>query len=106
MLVDRLYSKTEIGQVGWREALSRAGFEVSFPHYSIGLEADESNFITINLYNKDGAVMESVAERDLRARGFSIDEETANKLDELYKMARRKAFGVDEALDELLGELE
>jgi hypothetical protein len=102
-ILKRLHAKTKAGQTEWEETPSTGVFQTSFPNYTIKLWADGNDYY-ISILDGLGATLESYSDAALTTafpggNAFPI-------MRELYAMARRRALGVDAALDSLLRELE
>jgi hypothetical protein len=109
-LVERLVHKTDAHELDWKEKETAEpdSFQVSFANYSIILSelyprgGDTPDYI-VSILNSEGTLIEPFSDVFmLNATGgdyYSI-------LSGLYRDARRKALGVDNALDEILNELD
>ncbi len=99
-LVDRLLTKTEAGEILWKETAEPATFQVPFPNYSITISYRKELLpaVIVTILNSEGKSVDSFTQFDLR-------DEHAGKLSKLYENARRKALGAEKALDEILSEL-
>ena len=98
-LAQALYEKTKSGELSWETTPNEATFQASFPKYSILLQKDGDD-VNLKICNEEGRVMEELT-----------DEEAFQHFDrpilgELFEIARRGAMGVEEALDEILSNLE
>jgi hypothetical protein len=107
-LVDRLIYRTERGEVNWQETANPEAFQVAFPNYSVVVSAEQSTQsdemdIVIILMNSAGNTIEAFSDVDLH-------QETGDpfypKMKMMYDSARRKATRADEAIDEILKELD
>jgi hypothetical protein len=103
-LAKLIYEKTKAGEITWEKTAYQGGFQTSFPKYSViirklpvGLGAP-----TILLLDDKGEVIEELAYNPV----VETPEGAVRLLDELFDLARRRAMGVDQALDELLRELQ
>ena len=112
--LEKLYQKTISKGIKWKTSFERDQFQFSFPNYSVVIserEEFDDNFkkshdkIHFSIINSDSDIIEEFDSDDVVS--FLLEEgcnvgEMRQKLDEMYKMARRQAFGTDEALDEIL----
>jgi hypothetical protein len=106
-LVISLAEKTDRNELQWEPTAEEEVFQVSFPHYSVQIRLVE-NFasatpdgVLIVIRNKEGLVIDQVSDVDLQKEW----SEAYSVMSGIYGKARRKALGVDKALDELLKEL-
>lgn len=109
-LVERLYAKTEAGEIPWERTSARGVFQVAFPSYTVKLssrpndENPESPDYIVSILDESGVVIERAT--DIELQKVAIDLKVFQMMDDLYTTARRRALGVDSALDSLLGELD
>ena len=105
-LVKRLHQKTIEGTVPW-EVSFKATYLAAFPKYGVRVSEivkEDSLDYVIELLDENGRVIESASDADLR--DVAAPGESYPVMKELFVMARRRALGVDEALDDLLSSLD
>jgi len=107
-LVQKLYGRTDDGSVGWGETEIEGVFQATFPEYTICLSMQSldghvpgSEDYVLSILNARGLKIEEVSDVDL-AEDLADSYEV---MKHLYKAARRKAMGVDQALDSILSSL-
>jgi hypothetical protein len=98
-LASLLFEKTKTGEIAWEKTSFDETFQTSFPKYSVRIQKVKGA-PTLFLFNEDGDLIEELSYVEAF---LSLGSE--NRLNELFELARRKAMGVDQALDELLREL-
>ena len=102
-LVEVLAEKTYSGELPWEPTEDEDVFQCSFPNYSVRVYSRGSYEGPITyilaLYNANGVKIEEINDRDLDTEGF---EESYATMEQMYVGARRKAMGVNDALDDLL----
>lgn len=106
LLIERLHAKSQLDEIAWEETSDQDTFQVSFPYYvaEIGTEIVlGKSFVTFRLRDQVGRTIEHVSDVDLDESRPSTG--IGLTMRELYKMARRRAYGVDSALDSVLGNL-
>jgi hypothetical protein len=105
-LINRLLNRTRTAELRWSETPSQEAFQTSFPNYSVEVEQAEGG-IFLRVYNSEGRVLDWTSDARIGHEDKSEREQTddAEKLEELFSLARRQALGTDRALDELLTEL-
>ena len=100
--------KTEAGNVAWEPTASDDVFQVAFPQYSVqistqpSVEPDAEVDYIMRIFNQQGTLVEEVTDIDVRKSlegAFQI-------MREIHDGARRKAMGVDDALTNILSELD
>ena len=99
-IVKKLIENTEIGKLTWAEAPTPKIFQVSLPQYTVQIAREPQDTIVI-IRDSAGETIEKYTSREL-AREWPIANSV---MDELYVTVRRKALGVDKALDNILNEL-
>jgi len=104
-LIERLHQRTMDGKITWEQTNIEGVFQIAFPEYSLKISKSESSHdysisIFLQIYNKDGILIEGVHDGQLMPMiPFST-------MEELYYNARRTAMGVDKAIDDILSELD
>ena len=107
-LVQRLYAKTQSGEMIW-ERTSRSGvFQVALPNYVVKLSTrstgpDEPPDYVVSIVDESGNLIERTT--DLELSKVFPNEKVFSTMEELYEMSRRQALGVDRALDAILSDL-
>ena len=105
-LLTNLIEKTDQGKVLWEQTEARDQFQAAFPDYAVRLSVrnrliGDPDYM-LSVFNKDGNMLEEVSDVDLKS-----DLSTSySAMKNLHLAARRKAMGVDTALDRLLAELD
>lgn len=105
MLLDALYDKTNSGAIGWDESAHSNSYETSFPNYSVLLNNDKSqgrDVFILYIIDANGDVVEEASDADFS----EFIGDPYSKMKDMYETARRQAKGVDQALDEILKELD
>ncbi len=108
-LLVRILERTKEDAIKWEATHSDETFQASFPtfsirisriHYPVEYPEDDGINYQLDIYNKDGKLIEEIYPSHL--------EEIRNRFlvfNEIFLLARRMAFGVEEALDELISVL-
>lgn len=109
-LVNQLVKKTEAGQIDWKQSPDENAFLVSFKKNSVklirGPTSTANPLYTIEVIGGDGNVVESFDDFTLDIdQGGIPDGEFYSKMRELHELARRRAFGADKVLNEILKDL-
>ena len=110
-LAQLIYEKTKKGEIKWEATPDGGTFQASLASYSILIRRVAgamttvassipiaTNFVTLQICNEQGQVIEELTEYDAIGADF--------KLEELFELARRMAMDVEKALDDLIGTLE
>lgn len=107
-LVQRLAERTAHGSVIWEPTADKSTYQTAFPDYGVRIveiqKADDLDpRYLIELLDANGNIIE---------RAFDLDivpdegrPEALKAIRDLYTVVRRRALGVDNALDNLLSEL-
>jgi hypothetical protein len=95
--------------VKWEETADEGVYQAAFPNYTIRLSSRwngemEGLDYFMRLYNENGTLIEEISDEDFHA--IDKDAGTYKFLAETYESARRIAMGVEQALDDLLRELD
>ncbi len=92
-LIDHLLERTLAGQIDWQPTANQNQFTASFKgKYSLSVhQAPESYNCWLTMDDADGRRMHRITDHEY------------SRVDELYDAARRRAYKVDEAIDDILG---
>lgn len=112
-LVDGLVAKTQEGSLNWKDTASPSIFQAVVSGYNLHIEEasegrPEADYY-ISLYNKDGAIVEHISDRDLNRESGSFGREHTNYymvLKDMFELIKRRSMGIDKILDEVLVDLE
>ena len=112
-LVATLVEKTEEGKVSWNPTVNADEFVAGFSRYAILIRKDVSVYefgdtsqethLELLFLNEDGRVMDS---KGASQDSLSDQSDDFERLYELFTLARRSAYNVEEGIDHLLQELE
>ena len=108
-LAERLLKKTQNGSLIWEKTAATNAFQTAFPTSTIKIaeyspaHQDEGCDYGLSIYNEAGKQIESTTDRAVAKK---TDGKAFSVFPDLYTEARRRALGVDEAIDDLLGQLE
>ncbi len=106
-LLERLLERSRAGSVKWERTAEEGSFRAAFPKYSVSIESYEAEgskaTYQFELFNESGDLIESATDYFLDKPYY--DHRNRDLLEELFVLARRKALGVDEAIDDILQEL-
>lgn len=103
--VRTLKARTEEGKINWQPTVEEAVYQAAFPNYLVKIWMRQSvhdhqgEDICIAILNKDGTVIEEFDDITLGGTGF---DRPFPLMELLYRLARRRAMGLDKALDEIL----
>ena len=107
-LVQKLYGRTDDGSVAWEETEIEGVFQAAFSEYAVRLSMQSpdghvpgSEDYVLSILNSRGLKIEEISDVDLAED--LVDSYEVMK--HLYRAARRKAMGVDQALDSILSAL-
>ena len=103
-LVSELHEGTQEGILEWSSTLRPDAFEVPFANYTVRISADEQDY-RISVVDAIGRIIESFTHAEIATGPEAERQKYYKMLEEIYEMARRKAYGVDEALNDILEEI-
>ena len=106
ILLKKLHENTVAGKLDWTITTQKDVFQAAFPSHTVRLSSEGSEYEpddVIHILDEAGNIIERTSDPELTmlfkdARPFDL-------MKNLYSLARRRALGVDSALDSLLGEL-
>jgi hypothetical protein len=93
-----IHGKTKNGELVWEKTANSSEFQVAFAKNSITIGGAAGITPTLRIFNEEGNLLEEIGV--LTTSGTERD-----LLKEVWELARRRALGVDQAIDELLAEL-
>jgi hypothetical protein len=108
-LIVMLREKTVSNKVNWQKTTRVGSYLATFPGYSITIstrqrqQENDVDYI-ISIFDADGVLVESTDDVVLKQQNDKFNAYVV--LGEIYDVARRKALGVDKAIDKILSELE
>lgn len=106
MLVRKLHEKTIGAELEWEPTDEDGVFQVAFPEFTIRVSmhqvSDVDVYYLISIHDSRGNLIEQVNDEQLKE---DIPDSYV-LMKAMYEAARRKALGVDEALDNILSQLE
>ncbi len=106
-LILKLAERTAEDKVNWERTAEAGIYQVSFPKYSVQIFArenrDRPDDIIVQVLDDTGSVVEEASDVDLTSARVNDAYPTMLTL---YKNARRKAMGVEQALDAILKKLD
>lgn len=104
-LVRHLRGKSLEGQLEWEESALGGAFEVALSNYTIRISPENEDY-RVSILNREGKFIESFTDVDMRGTTWEGGRTTFQVFEEIYEVARRISFGVEEALNDILEELE
>lgn len=105
-LVQLLADKTDRDELAWDESEKNGVFQLPFSNSTVRISARESRNhrgdteYVIVILNAQGSEVEEVSDETLPLEGSFVI------MKDLYEKARRKAMGVDRAIDSILDDLD
>ncbi|MGB3552834.1 MAG: hypothetical protein WA993_19305 [Candidatus Binatus sp.] len=91
--------KTRSGEVRWEKTSNARAFQTAFPKYAVQIVSPAAGMATLLVFNAQGALIEELS------WPAAVGAQLGPALIDTFEMARRQALGVDNALDEILGDL-
>ena len=108
IFVRTLKVRTDEGKINWQPTVEEAVYQAAFPNYLVKIWMRPTRYeqggedACIAILDKDGSVIEEFDDVALGGTGFG---NSFTLMQELYRRARRRAMGLDRALDEMLSAL-
>lgn len=106
--IEKLAARTEQGKVSWERTADDGVYQASFPNYTVHVltrhnpeRRDETDYV-LQIKDEDGAVIEDVSDETLSIR---TGDPISKIMGAMFRQARRKALGVDKAVDAILSAL-
>ena len=107
-MVDLLYEKTMADELRWEKSPYDDRFQVSFRKYSITIYLVQTGsrlIIKITIVNEEGREIDDFSNEHILPESIGY-KDPFEVMSDMYEKARRQANGVDEAIDDILGDLE
>ncbi len=104
-LLLELIRNTELGNLKWEGTAADGVYQVSFPRFTVQLserdpDRPDCTFV-LSILNSEGAEIEQATHEDFSG----ALKQPYSMMKQLYAMARRRALGVEDAIDVLLKNL-
>jgi hypothetical protein len=111
LLLNRLISKTNKGELEWRAGPTSESFQVALKRNSIRItqttpELSEHALFTIDVIDSNGDIVDDFTDYDLDMMEFGeANAYYYQNMRDLFESARRRARGADKVLRDVLNEL-
>ena len=110
-LVTRLLERSKTNNVEWEKTNKESVYQVSLPNYSLRiseliivkkspLDSRQVEY-ELSIFNEAGEMIDKFTDEDLS----EIDYNSHAVFKDLFSLARRSSFGVEGAIDEIMGYL-
>lgn len=109
MFVKRICEQTLSGVLAWEATSDADVFQSTIAGYIVRFAAEDSDsgeVYILKLFNEDGELIDKYDDETLRREMSGQRVSWFNTMGKAYRVARRRAMGVDEALSEIIKELE
>ncbi len=110
--MQKIFLKTKAGNLNWEKTANDEEFQTILSHWVIRVQRQFHDGVEdywIAILDKDGTTLESISDSELRHKFVDVESDLANDvfplMEELFRTAKRRALGVDGALDSILEEL-
>jgi hypothetical protein len=109
-MVVALKARTDRGDIEWKFSGEENSFKVELTNYTVSIYV-QYNFegtedVWMRIYAKDGSIIESFNDTNLSSSDIPGSESPYAYMSSLHQSARRIAFGVDKAIDEIISDIE
>ena len=110
-LIYRLHAQTMRGSLQWLETEEEGVYQLSFPNYAVRVSTRDSEMhsgldFLVSIYNLEGKLIDEVSDQDMGEDMERAGASAFMTMRELYDEARRSAMGVQQALMEIMKNLE
>lgn len=96
-LVPVILAKTEEGKIPWKAETATLFVADLGNGHSITVWEESDNKWTLDLRTEDGVRLDGISSRI----GFDLAGDTSEKVEKIYKLARRQALDIDAAIDDV-----
>jgi hypothetical protein len=112
-LVRGLFEGTQNGKINWARSDEEGVFKSEFSNYKVTIQPgvldkaaeNERKIIAVEVLDKDGDTIDRFHDEDFAPEIFLPGALNFAYMDELYQLARRRAMGIETALDSILQDL-
>lgn len=104
VLASNLHKKTLDGSIGWEETALKDVYQTSLADYSLRISL-EAAMVRIAIVNEVGTEIETFVDEDLSPEWLheiGVDEHPYTMMKSVYEIARRRALGAEQAVNEIL----
>ena len=101
LLFKKIEKLTLSGKLDWVPTEKYDVFQTSFPNFSLRIYPQADDYV-ISIFNSEGVELESATDEELS----NFLNESYSKMRSLHAAARGYSLGVEQALDEILTELD
>ena len=108
VLTGDLYKKTLSGKIDWEETALKEVYQTSVANYSLRISREAAS-VRITIVNELGNEIETFLDDDLSPAWFveiGITDNPFIVMKSMYEIARRRALGSEQAIDNILRELD
>jgi len=100
-LVTNLLRSSNLGTVSWEETAKKNAYQAAFGTNVLQISSSGEIDYKIAIFDENGVEIESFEDTDI-AEYFDEDGPAYKVMGELYDVARRRALGSEQAIDEIL----
>jgi hypothetical protein len=108
-LVNRLVQLTREGSLTWESTVGMDTYQSSFPTYGVRIWSDERDGgeldYVLQIVNSEGTVIDEIRDTSFAPGDFG-QSSAFREMGDLFRLAKRKALGADEAIDRILKDLD
>ncbi len=111
--VRKLNDRTNAGKVSWERTADEGVYQASFPNYTVRIfsrpsgdaEIEGQIDYVIQIMDQEATVVEEATDKDVARLAGISPREIFLFIGNLFKKSRRRAMGVDKALDAIMESL-
>jgi hypothetical protein len=104
--INLLANNTSKGVLGWEKTASDDMFQTSLSGFVVRVSHNDSDDFFISIYNSQGEQMDRYMDDDFdMSDGLRYSADMHDQMEAIFNGARRKAMGVEDALDKMVFEL-
>jgi hypothetical protein len=109
VLLKTIQQRTDQGRIVWAETSKSGIYQASFPKNQVWIgmrQGDEQQGVVyvFGIHNENGTLIEEITHEDVTPE-MGGGKEAFKFMKDLFEAARRRAMGVDQAIDDILSDL-